>query len=205
MAADPGAGGQGDLGAGGQPAAGAGAAAAVVQTPAFDAVALGQQIQDSIKAGFEAHQPQPNHQPDPQYLRTQPSADADPVTRVIAPIVGPALQAVSLQAQAAMDAAVFYNTNPQASKLRDKIEAKFGETMQLGRPVPRQDIYQWMRGGPLFKESVEEEIKARADVTRQAELAATAGPGGRPSSTPGKDPHGMTDEELSAALVNLPF
>ena len=178
------------------------------QGAAFDPAALQQTIQDSIKAGFEtmrSEEPRHSHQ---QQQMQQPQwgqqAEVDPVTRVIAPIVGPALQSLNLQTQAAMDLASFYATNPDAVKHKDKIEAKFAETMQTGRPVPRQDILNWMRGGPMFKEMVEEEISRRAAATREAELAATAG-GGRPAITPGKNPHDMTDDELSNALKNVAF
>lgn len=184
------------------------------QGAAFDPAALTKTIQDSIKAGFEAMRPQQDepqtHQhvgPDQAYLRTGQTqqADADPVARVIAPIVGPPLQAVSLQAQAAMDAATFYATNPDAVKYRDKIEAKFAETMAVGRPVPRQDILNWMRGGPLFKEMVEEEVKRRQEAIANANAATTAGGGQRPQTAPGKSAWDMSDEELTKALQSVPF
>jgi len=199
--------GEGAQGAqGGGEAQGGGSAAPAA--PAFDPAALQQTIQDSIKAGFEGMRPAQQQQ-EPRYEEPrfggQHGQEQDPVTKLVAPIVAPALQHVSLQAQAAMDAATFYATNPDMVKFKDKIEEKFSETMRSGRPVPREDIKNWMRGGPMWKEMVEDEIKRRSDAVQNANDASTAGGGGRPQTTRVLNARDLSDDDLQKGLSNISF
>ncbi len=164
--------------------------------PPFDPEAIRTLVADTLRGELDRR----------DSVQTQLANDLvnDPVARTIAPVVGPALQAVSLQAQAAADAATFYTGSDEDMELKARfradIESKFHELMQTGRPVPRQDIFQWLIGGPKRTEYVEWEMRRREQKTRAAELAQTAGPGVSRLQAPAKPLDQMSDEELTELL-----
>lgn len=169
-------------------------------------------VKDSLHAGLRelhdrARGAQPT-QPAQPVQPTQPNAP-DPMEQLIAPYVTPALTRVALTAEAAMDAATFYAdpSNAKALKYRDKIEEKFLEMAGSGRPVPRRDVWNWLRGGPLYQTILEDEIKDRDAQLEAARHAQTAGAGSPrvPAAGSRKSAWEMDDNELRDTLKDVAF
>jgi hypothetical protein len=182
----------------------------VVQA-AVDPDALRATMSEAFEQGLSRfvsqHPPAPP--PAPQVIREQappPPGEPDPVTKVIAPSVGPALRHLQMEALDAKDAAVFYGRDPGDNRkdFSPAIEEVVQHRRQMGMPVTREDAYYWLQGryGPQinqYRENMGEMARAR--------YAATVGGGmGREVQPPvSKDPHDMTDQELNEALKGKIF
>jgi hypothetical protein len=182
----------------------------VVQA-AVDPDALRATMSEAFEQGLSRfvsqHPPAPP--PPPQVIREHappPPGEPDPVTKVIAPSVGPALRHLQMEALDAKDAAVFYGRDPGDNRkdFSPAIEEVVQHRRQMGMPVTREDAYYWLQGryGPQinqYRENVGEMARAR--------YAATVGGGmGREVQAPiSKDPHDMTDQELNEALKGKIF
>ena len=149
-------------------------------TPSFDAAALGKQISDQVAQGLaQVIQRQQVPQQAPQQ---------DALEEVIQPYIHRAAGPAMVAAQLAADKADFYlvaDEDERANRLelRDEIEKRVANLLAAGRPLPRQDIYDHLRGGEKFQEFAEKWAKRKARTAdRAAGDADYAGHGSRPAS-----------------------
>lgn len=185
------------------PAPAPAATAPAPAAPQLDPARLQAMMDESFKKGLEdfARNAQPVTQPQP-----------DPIAAVVGPIVAPALEQVGVRSESAMDAAMFYSdADPSMAAFKAKhkgeIEELFNLELKARRFTPRDAILSYLRGGKLFKETVDAEVASRKEAEDRANAALTAGPGsprGQASTTP-KDPWKMTPEDLDKELEGIPF
>lgn len=165
--------------------------------PAFDAKALGDQISTQVAAGVaEALKNQPQRAPQPQY---QPPAEPeDALASVIEPYIARGTARANLIAQLASDKADFY-TPSDADELedrlafKDEIEKRALGLAQMGKALPREDIYKHLKG-EKFSEFVERSTtrtKKRQDRARQE--GGDDGQGGIPQGRGGQQGHLSVD------------
>jgi len=182
-------------------------------TPApFNADALAGHIRQEVRGALtefaqQAQQSQAQQQAVRQQQAYAAQAQRDPiVSQVVEPYVAPALRAVAVQSQAAMDAVLFYNRHPEASRYQQEIEGDFNRMMQAGTPFDRETVYRHWIGA-----NVDRYQKDRHDdVQRTAARGATLGaPGiGRADYLPtldGETARQMPFEQLEKALEGVKF
>jgi len=168
--------------------------------PAFDVDALSSQIAEKISQGIVAgYQPPP--QPAPAPVTPPPK---DPVAELLSPYITPGVEKANLTAQAAMDAAVFYSSRPEAVSHKDKLEAAFGTLLERGVPFVREDIWAWYLGkNPDVADGIKK-TKADADARKAAE-AADLGHGSPPKPGEPKQATEIAPEDLTKAMENVTF
>ena len=180
---------------------------------AVDPEALKATMSEAFEQGLSRfvsqHPPAPQQPPQVIQQRVeapQPPGEPDPVTKVIAPSVGPALRHLQMEALDAKDAAVFYGRDPGDNRkdFSPAIEEVVQHRRQMGMPVTREDAYYWLQGryGPQINQ-----YRENQGEMQRARYAATVGGGmGREVQSPSsKDPHDMTDSELNEALKGKIF
>jgi hypothetical protein len=100
----------------------------------------------------------------------------DPVFQTIAPVMGPAITAVNLKADNALDAVTFYGGNPEASKYRAEIEQMVQNSINSGRPTARESLWHLFRGNPANAPRLQADYDAHQKAL--AQISATVGAGG---------------------------
>src|SRR5258708_3099395 len=100
---------------------------------------------------------------------------ADPLTQLVRDTVRGENANAGLMAEAAMDAATFYgdagNQGDGVAEDKDEIEKTFQNMLKSGRPMPRADIWAWMKGKNLTKYQ-EKQAKRKADAISKPAAAA---------------------------------
>lgn len=132
------------------------------ETPDMDKI--NEYIEGVTKAAFDKHKEdvirayeasrQATQQPDvTEQGRKQ-------IREIIDPIYGNDIANAQLTSADAKDYTKFYRTNPDASDYEDKIEEVFENTKKQGRPLPRQEIYDYIVGKE-FRTNPDEFTKKR--------------------------------------------
>ena len=93
---------------------------------------------------------------------------------LIDPIYAADIAEAKLSGREAMDESRFYRKNHDASDYEEEIEKIFANTKQQGRPLPRQEIYDYVTGRERRTNREEFDRKEAARRERQLERAGTA-------------------------------
>lgn len=171
-------------------------------TPEIDMDALRSTIAQEVQAKLaEFNRDTPSNQPGSEPVK----ASVNPLKAVLEPIIGEDIRRANLMAEGAMDAAIFYSTNPDAKKYKDDIEKMFAALMQQGTPFTREALLKYQMGSNIDK-IVEERMAAEKKKVEDAEAAALIDSGFSNRGTGQvKNAHEATDEELTNALKNVSF
>ena len=136
----------------------------------------------------------------------RPTATENPLAAVINPIVQPALATAILAAHDAKDAAIFYQTHPEAGKHQADIEKAFNALVQQGTPFTREAVWAWYRGNN-FDKFLQEARQADQQKVEDAKNVQEGNTGFRVPGGQGplKDAFAATDDELKSALNGVTF
>jgi uncharacterized membrane protein YgcG len=173
--------------------------------PAFNADALRAHISEAVRGTIGEMQQQAQAQQQ-QAIRQQQSQQrfaGDPVAQAIAPVVGPAMQAIALQAQSAMDKADFYLSHPEAIKHKDAIEGMFNQMAQQGVPFDRDSIFKYYKGAN-FDQFVQEHEQTRQAQSNQHVVAGAPGMA-RPQGTGFENFEALSLDDQRKRLSGLTF
>jgi len=166
--------------------------------PGVDADAIRAVVQDAL-ANWTP--PEPERRPEP---RPQPQGD-DPLADLIGSRVNPALKHLGYEIADAKDASLFYVGHPEAVKHKAAVEEAFNRLKQQGTPMARAAVWDWYKG-KNFDQFRKEAAEAEKEAERRAREAGDTGPGAaRHREVQTKDPHTMSDEELSKAMEGVAF
>ena len=166
--------------------------------PAIDLDALAERL--TARLADHINKPgEPERQPEPV---AQPISD--PLGDLVREKVGGDVRAAMLRAEAAEDKADFYGENDEAREYKAEIERTFQQMMKNGRPMPRGDIWNYIKGRDLPKFVEKEEAKKKKKLD-EAAAAASVGESGRRPAAPNKSPFDMTDDELNQAVAGQSF
>lgn len=168
--------------------------------PVIDNVAIAQAVKDAI-GQMAREMPRPQPQP----VAPQP----DPMRDLLAPYVAP----VQMGAQQARDAAVFYNVGKGVDRelkaeYSDQIEQVAAQWEQMGRPMDRATIWQWIKGSDDYvAKKAQRDKEASEAATRMAMQGATVGLGSpdRQYGGPVRDASQVPPSELEKLIGDLPF
>lgn len=125
-------------------------------TPApYDADALATRMRGVVREELNhlagaAQQRQAQQAQQVQQQQAVQAASGDPIYQaVVKPYLEPALRAMNVQTQAAVDAVHFYNRHPEAREYQPHIEQRFGQMVQAGTPFDRETVWDHFRGQNL--------------------------------------------------------
>ena len=153
--------------------------------PGFSPEALAGLVQQSVQAVIDNErsksQALARQQADEARRQAEAAAQAgdltkNPVFQTVAPVIAPAMQAVALKADNAIDMSNFYAQYPEANKYRSELEAMTQGEIQRGRPTSRESLWFHFRGNPANQARLQADYDAQQKML--AQMTATVGPGG---------------------------
>jgi hypothetical protein len=171
--------------------------------PAIDADAIKAAVGEAVGAALADWTPPEPRSAEPQ--RPQPQPNDDPLADLIGSKVNPALRSMGYEIADAKDAAMFYVEHPEALKHKKALEDAFNTLKAQGTPMSRVAVFDWYKGKNFdtFRKEANEEAALAAEKAKEA---GDTGPGvSRRREVASKDPHTMSDEELSKALEGVAF
>lgn len=170
--------------------------------PAIDADAIRAVVGEEVGKALADWTPPEPRAAEP---RPQPKEGEDPLADLIGSRVNPALTRMGYEIADAKDAALFYVEHPEALKHKKAVEDAFNTLKAQGTPMSRVAVFDWYKGKNFdtFREEANKEAKEAAE---RAKDASDAGAGvSRHREVAAKDPHSMSDEDLSKALEGVAF
>ncbi len=159
---------------------------------------IAKSVQQGIAQGLSQVRQQEQQQAQARAAQ-EAAGKADPLRDALAPYVDPKVNQAILGSATAMDFARFYIAHPEAVKHQQKIEARFAQQMQGGNPLPREQVFNMLRG-ENFDEFMAERTADQQAAAARAAAAGTVGAGSGPHGVTYEDPFAMTHEALDAAL-----
>ena len=130
------------------------------------------QVETFAKEAFEKQTSQ--RQSQPTLVQTGQPTQEELAHRqlqdVLTPFIKPGFDAMRLETADTRDFVDFYN-NPNVQEDKEAVEAMFQDLKQKGRPLPRQDIYDYLQGKMAREKPQEFNKKITERQRRQTESA----------------------------------
>jgi hypothetical protein len=161
--------------------------------PAFNADALAATINTAVRNSVsqlrqEAQQEQVQQQQRAGAIQSAQQWMSDPLTRTVLTAAEPALRAVTLKAESAMDKADFYTGRPEAVEYRADIEHIFNAMVAQNKPLDRESCWTFFRGTDKFRALEQQKREtSQAEAARRGTVIGPSGmarPGGELAFSP---------------------
>lgn len=176
----------------------------------IDAEALNKMIRDGVSQGMDkvmqdAQSAQQRREAEAAQRAAQERANADPVTQTVRPVVQPALDALNLKAENALDQGRFYLLNPEAVEYAAEIEALHQQWISRGIAVTRDDAFKYWKGANVDRYTADRQAKKQEDERRVWSAGTATGSRGTPPQPFVGDPNDMSEDQLAEYLKNANF
>lgn len=112
--------------------------------------------------------------------RTEQDIAKQQLQDLISPFINPGLNEARLTSADAQDYVKFYTNNTDAAEYQDQVEAMFTKLKDSGKPMPRANILDYLRGNEFRTDPdkfTEKQLAKRKAATDRAELATDFGAG----------------------------
>lgn len=135
---------------------------------------------DELKDKLPAPQPMVTRQSDQEIQQQQ-------LREIISPFIEPGLNEARLHGADAKDYVKFYTSNPEAAEYADEVEKLFEGAVKAGRPIPRQDLLDYVIGKEYRSDRDKFTEKLTSKKKEQVERAESASDIGSFSMTKAKN------------------